>query len=555
MLSIALGLVGCWRGSTSSADYTIEPKATALHPGETAQFSVTDEKSVLWGVAESRQRRLAQPPAYPLKVSANRRYLVDQQNRPWRVQADAAWLMSGAATPAEVDQYLEKRQQQGFNSFYLSAIVHPGGYESVPNAPNNLAGDPPFATPGDFSTAGSSPKSERYWAWIDSIIDKAAARDIVVMLSYTYLGNGGGNQGWYREVMAQPNQRALFDWGRWLGKRYKHKSNIIWFGLGDFAPEAASEGAQRSVAIAQGIKASGATQLFMAEAAPPDTLPGEDPDFGSIVDMNSFYGYGPDGVGTVYETGDRAWKSSPTKPAWMEEGTYEYESNYPHFSRKPWDTRRGRFWSVLAGGTAGDGFGSREAWQWEDLPDSLSTPGADYSSYAFQLFSTLPWWELRPSGTDPGYAGIHLILKGGGQWGELDYVASALTTDRKWLLAYAPVLEKGTRTFSVDMAAMAGRVRARWFDPATGNYLAISDSYEYKNSGQRDFTTPGSRDDGTDDWLLVLDADGSPPCGSISTTGMYTAPASIPNGISCDVTATLRASPSVMARAPLRFSR
>ncbi len=70
---------------------------------------------------ESSSIAAATAPVYPLKVSPNGRYLVDQNDRPWRIQADAAWLMSSVATPDEVDQYLDTRQAQGFNSFYLMA--------------------------------------------------------------------------------------------------------------------------------------------------------------------------------------------------------------------------------------------------------------------------------------------------------------------------------------------------------------------------------------------------------------------------------------------------
>ena len=333
------------------------------------------------------------------------------------MQADAAWLMSSKATSANVDAYLAKRRAQGFNSFYLMAIVHPGGYPAAPHAPNDRRGDPPFATPGDFSSAGASPASRRYWSWIDSIIAKAAAQHMVVMLAYTYLGYAGGDQGWYRDVLAQPSQDVLYKWGAWLGNRFKDAENLVWLGLGDFAPPDGSEGALRARAIADGIKSTGATQLFMAEASSPDSIPGAIPDFGTIVDQNSFYGYGPGGSGAVYATADRAWRISPTKPAWMQEGTYEYENNMGHFSAEPWDTRRGRFWSVLGGGTAGDGFGSKDVWQWEDIPRSLSSPGAEFSTDAFGLFASLPWWELRPSGNGDGRAGIDLVRSGQGAWG------------------------------------------------------------------------------------------------------------------------------------------
>jgi hypothetical protein len=531
---------------------TSAPASTAAPAVTTEQFTVTDRTDVLWGLEEPAPTTDA--PRFPLEVSANGRYLVDQHGSPWRVQADAAWLMSSAATLDEVNLYLDTRRAQGFNSFYLSAMVHQNGYGATPDAPRNQAGDVPLATPGDFSSAGASESSERYWAWIDSIIDAAATRDMVVMLSYTYLGWNGSDMGWYQEIVSQPSRQSLHDWGIWLGTRYRDKPNIIWFGLGDFAPPAGSEGSLRTLAIAEGIKDAGARQLFMAEPSPPDEIPGEHADFGPIIDMNSFYGFGPEGVGTVYETADRAWRLTPPKPAWMQEGTYEYENNWGHFSGQPWDTRRGRLWSVLSGGTAGDGFGSRDVWQWNDIPASLSTPGAAYSTYAFDLFASIPWWLLEPSGGERGFTGLDLVVEGQGDWGALDRVTSARTSDHQWLLAYVPVTENGPRTIGVDMSALAGPVRARWFDPATGNYIAISDGYEYDNAATRSFETPGRRDDGTDDWLLVLDSTNAPRCGTISPTGVYTSPPDIPPDTACQVTAALRSDPSVIARSPLRTS-
>ena len=353
----------------SEASTTTPPVTVA--PGSSVQYSVTDSTDVMWGISET-GKPATEPYVYPLKVSADHRFVVDQNNHPWRIQADAAWVMTSEATPEQVDQYLDTRKAQGFNSFYLMAAVKK--YGAATHTPNNRAGDPPFATPDDFSTAGTTPESERYWKWVDSIIAKAAERNMVVMLSYNYLGWSGGDQGWFAAISAMPSMQSLHDWGEWIGNRYKNTPNIIWFGLGDFAPAAGSDGAKRVVEIAKGIRDAGATQLSMAEANPPDEIPGEHPDFGPITDLNSFYGYGPNGIGTTYETSKRAWNLTPTKPAWMQEGTYEFENNWGHYSGKTWDTRRARFWAVLAGGTAGDGFGSKQVWQWENIPDSLDTP-------------------------------------------------------------------------------------------------------------------------------------------------------------------------------------
>ncbi|HEX6419760.1 MAG TPA: DUF4038 domain-containing protein [Acidimicrobiales bacterium] len=550
-MSAALALVVLSCGSPASGPLrpAIRPGSVVVGAGEVQQLSVVPRSPVRWGIAETVQDRSHHDATYPLKVSDDGRHLVDQQGRPWRVQADAAWLLSSAATPDQVDDYLATRSAQGFNAFYLMAMVHPGGYDAAADAPDNHAGDPPFATPGDFSTAGASQASERYWAWIDSIVEKAAAHGMVVMLAYTYLGYEGGEQGWYAELLDQPNRRTLFDWGRWLGSRYKDSPNIVWLGLGDYTPPEGSEGAARARAIVDGIRAGGATQLVMAEPSGPDGIPGEVPDFGPVVDLNSFYGYGPDGEGAVYETADRAWRFTPPTPAWMQEGTYEYEDNTGHFTGESWEARRGRYWSVLAGGIAGDGFGSRDVWRLENFPASLSTPGADDASVAFDLFQSLPWWELRPSGADPGFAGTALITGGQGTWGGSDYITSAVTAAGDWLLAYVPVTGDGARTFEVDTTALSGPARARWFDPASGAYLAIGDDAGRAGEGTRSFTTPGPRGDGTDDWLLVLDHTGTARCGTVTADGKYTAPAAPADGIDCHVTASLRSDPSVVARA------
>jgi hypothetical protein len=471
--------------------------------------------------------------AYPLKVSSNGRYLVDQNNVPWRVQADAGWLMSTNATPAEVDIYLATRKLQGFNSFYLYAMSHPG-FTAAPHAPLNYNGDPPFATPNVFSTAGTTAASERYWAWIDSIIDKAAANDMVVMFAYTYLGFGGGSQGWYQELLSQPSRQACTNWGRWLGNRYKDKSNIIWLALGDYTPPAGSEGEARTLAVIDGIKAAGATQLFMAEPTGGSAVPTLDATaFASVIDMNSFYGYGPTGRGENYIDADRAWNVSPAKPAWVQEGGYEYENNTGGFTGQPYETRRTRFWAVLGGGTAGDGFGSYYSWQWLNFPGGLSTPGAAYSTHAFGLFASLPWWDLRPSGTAAGYAGKDLITSGRGTRGQADYVTSALTTDGRYLLAYIPTTGgTAARTITVDMTAMSGTTRARWFNPASGLYVDIASGAA--NDGMRSFTSPGDNGTGTNDWVLVLEATPSPFVLTVATagTGRGTVTSS-PAGISC----------------------
>ena len=133
----------------------------------------------------------AAAPIYPLKVSANNRYLVDQNDTPYLMQGDAAWSLIVAAKDSEVEEYLRNRQQKGFNAVMVELIEH----RFSDHPPLNLDGEAPFAIPGDFTTP-----SERYFAHADWVIKKAGGYGIQVLLFPIYLGYKGTDEGWIEEL-------------------------------------------------------------------------------------------------------------------------------------------------------------------------------------------------------------------------------------------------------------------------------------------------------------------------------------------------------------------
>jgi hypothetical protein len=58
---------------------------------------------------------------------------------------------------------------------------------------------------------------------------------------------------------------------------------------------------------------------------------------------------------------------------------------------------------------------------------------------------------------------------------------------------------------TVDMTAMKAPARARWFNPASGAFVAIG---TVPNTGPATFTTQGDNGSTFDDWALVLDVPG-----------------------------------------------
>src|SRR5262245_48772296 len=90
----------------------------------------------------------AQTPSYPLKLSADGKYLVDQGNRPFFVNGDTAWSLIAELSREDADVYLENRKQKGFNLIIASLIEH----QFSARPPANFYGQRPFNTTGDFTT-------------------------------------------------------------------------------------------------------------------------------------------------------------------------------------------------------------------------------------------------------------------------------------------------------------------------------------------------------------------------------------------------------------------
>lgn len=446
---------------------------------------------------------------FPLKVSADHRYFVDQQGHPFRLNCESAWALSIQATPAEVNEYLDDRASKGFNSIIVMAMVHPGDYsEFAPQAPRNRFGHAPHARIGDFS----STPDEAYWRNIGSIIDAAARHHMLVVFAYTYLGYGGGNEGWWEDLQRDCNTSAVcFKWGVWLGRRYRNRPNILWYTLGDYTPPAGSKGARRAHQIALGIRSACPWALFAGEPSGPDELSTDATDFVDVLDSNSFYGYGPDCDQRVYMTADRAWNHVPVMPAWVGEPVYfrGHIAGMDTASGNRQDTRALLWQSVLAGGIAGDNTSSEALWPFaKGWRRELNNGYSKDRQHEFAFFAGVPWYALVPSGIEKQNFDRPLILHGN----PLDRarIVAAATEDRTWLVAYippSPWAPTSPRPFTVDLSILRGPVRARWFNPTNGEYTLIAPILP--NTGSHHFATPGDNGTGTNDWVLVCDCHSS----------------------------------------------
>jgi len=427
---------------------------------------------------------------YPLRVSANKRYLVDQNNHPFLLQGDAPWSLIVGISKEDADAYLANRSEKRFSAVLVNLIEH----KFCNDPPKNFYGEAPFEKTGDFSTP-----NEKYFEHVDWVLKKAHERGILVLLCPIFLGVPGGDQGWYDEMVSLPLSSCL-EYGRYLGKRYNGFDNIVWSIGADRNPD--RDGLERLNLLALGIKEFDHRHLMTAQCL-PEYSSTDIFSSGGWLDVNAAYSYG-----IVHRMLSSDYNHSPTMPVFLIESSYEGEHNSSQVQ-----IRRQAYWSVLCGGFGhvfgnfaiwpfGPEFGSyfigastRVAAKWQD---EMNSEGSTGMTHFGDLFRSRPWHKLVPDQK-------HTVVTSGlGEFRGLDYLAAGLSEDGKTLIAYMP----SSRTIRVDLSKMkASEASAWWYDPRTGK---AQDCGEFPTTGPRDFTPPGPAD-----WVFVLDdkSSGLPPPG------------------------------------------
>jgi hypothetical protein len=466
------------------------------------------------------------PVVFPLKLSSNRRYLVDQSGVPFRMHGEAAWDASVSLSLSEWRTYLDNRKAKGFNTA-LVQITNPVRYHSGSTAPASKGaggalpflknasggtwdGDPGFAGnmvgqggayhfDADFSTPNPT-----YFSWIDTMVAEAGARGIAVLMTACYLGYGNGAaDGWWQTLNNSANTQSVsFGFGKYLGARYKNVPNLIWEMGVDMLPPAGSEGELRAHKILEGIRAAGDTHLWTGHWV-HDYLSTDEAAFANDMDIEGVYTHGPyPTLGPTYPLMRLGYGHAPAMPTVLLETTYEGEHGVSAAQLREY------MWGAQLSGTAGVLTGNIPIWDFESgWSNALESIGSKDMQRIASLLNTLPWQDLVPSGLSgmktlitAGAGTFANYTKGVGATAGDDWVVAAATPSGSALVAYVPATHVGS--IKVDMTALSGSTRARWYDPTRGSFTSIG---TLPNTGTHDFGTPGTNGAGAADWVLVLD--------------------------------------------------
>jgi hypothetical protein len=418
------------------------------------------------------------PITFPLKASADNRYLVDQNDRPFLIIGDAPQAMVGNLSVADAKHFIADRAKWGVDALWVNLLCN--GYTACNANGTTFDGIAPFTTPGDLSTPNPA-----YFARAKRMLDAAAARGMVVLLDPIETG------GWLGVLDSNGADKAR-RYGEYLGDRFKDTPNIVWMSGNDF--QSWRDPSQNALvrAVMRGIAERDKNHIQTAELDYYVSATLDDPALKPLIGLDAVYTYRP-----TYAKELSEYKRTSFRPTFMVEANYEFEHNGGTDGGTTQNLRRQEWWTALSG-TTGQLYASAYSWRLTgDWKNNLDTVGIRQFSYVKQLLTQMDWWNLVP---DRAHA---VLTKGYGRFSTDDaipddtYATAARTSDGAWIVAFLPT----RRTVTIDLSKLSGPGNASWLDPSDFSLHVIGN---VTNNGMQNFTPPGNNHDGDGSWLLLV---------------------------------------------------
>lgn len=419
--------------------------------------------------------------AYPVKRSADGRYLVDQNDRPYLLAGDAPQSLIVNLSEDEAEMYFANRERHGFNAAWVNLLC--ADYTAGRSDATTFDGIAPFSTSGDLATP-----NEAYFARADRMLESAARHGINLLLIPAETGS-------FLKLLVANGAGKARAFGQYLGARYQSFDNLIWMSGNDFQDWRTQGNEDVVKALAQGIRDRDGRHIHTIELDYPTSSSSDDADFLPLLELDAAYTYYP-----TYAQVLKSYGRANPLPVFLVEGVYEYESNLQAHESTPATLRRQEYWTNLSGAT-GQLYGNHYTWTFASgWKDKLDSPGAVQMAHVKALFEPRAWHELVPDQDHSVVTAGYGTFSASGHVDDSDYVTAARTKDGSLVMAYTP----GKATLELDLTKLRGSATARWFDPSNGSFSDIAGS-PFANSGKHSFSTPGKNADGDEDWVLVLE--------------------------------------------------
>ena len=418
-----------------------------------------------------------------LKVSDNRRFLVEADGTPFFYLGDTAWELFHRLSLDDAERYLVDRAAKGFTVIQAVVLAEIDGLH-VPN----MNGDTPLID--DDPTR----PNEAYFAHVDAVVKIAASLGLQIGMLPTWGDKWNQKWGVGPVVFTPENAHA---YGVFVGQRYAQMP-IIWIVGGD-RPIESDE--QRLIvrAMAEGLReGDGGQHLISMHTWGPHSTSGYVHDETWLDDHTCQSGHARNSDNYRFIAED--YSLDPVRPCMDAEPGYE---DMPENLRNldggyldDWDARKALYWALFAG-AHGHTYGCNPVWQmwcpgrnqilWPRRPwyEALQLPGSSQMRHARALLLSRPYLERIPDQS--------LIVSEIGTG--THHVQATRDTLGRYALIYLPAGDE----VELDLSRLTGeRLTATWFDPRTGLARTVG---ILKKSERMKFMPPS----GGLDWVLVLD--------------------------------------------------
>ena len=422
-----------------------------------------------------------------LKVHVHHRFLMHADGTPFFYLGDTAWELFHRLNKDEAERYLENRRQKGFTVIQAVVLAELDGLHT-PNA----QGDKPLID--DDPTQ----PNEAYFKYVDFIVQRAEEKGMFIGMLPTWGDKVTKAWGAGPVVFTNEHTETAYQYGNFLGARYKNQYNIIWILIGDRNAEG-YEAIWR--AMAKGLReGDGGRHLITCHPqggrSSADWFHNDDwLDFNTLQSGHGSYD------NPNYKMIAKDYQRTPIKPCMDSEPRYEdHPVNWKPESGwfNDFDVRQAAYWGLFAGGF-GTTYGCHDIWQmmapgrkpissarnnWYDV---LDLPASWDMMHVRALMESRPFFHRRP---DPSILASPQPTEPG----------ATITASRgdDYAFVYTPYGD----SFTVQMGKISGEnVKAWWFDPRTGESQWIG---EFGNQNQQSFDPPRERAR-ANDWILVLD--------------------------------------------------
>lgn len=406
-----------------------------------------------------------------LEVSSNSSFLQFSNGKPFFWLGDTGWLLPERLDRNEVQYYLQRCKEAGFNIVQIQVM------NDVPTY--NIYGQPSLIDGWNFSDINRK-GVYGYWDHLDYIISVAEKNGIYI----------GMVPIWGSVVKAgklDAQQAKLYS--SFLATRYKKRPNIIWIMGGDIQGNIHPEVWD---ALATTIKSIDNNHIMTYHPRGRYTS-ARWWSKASWIDLHTFQSghrkYGQS-MGDKYHSipdsteedswmyVDSTWKYKPIRPVLDDEPSYEdipmglHDSKEPHW--QACDVRRYAYWSVFAG-SCGHSYGHNSIMQMlkpgytnaYGLSENTKTwymalddPGFNQMKYLKQLMLSLPYFDRVPDQS---------IIKDNG----IRYNRLIATRGRDYLLVY----NYNSRNMRIDMTKISGSMKnIWWYDVSSGRLTYIGSS-------------------------------------------------------------------------------